>query len=117
MPAGAAGEIAYPFDAGMVPPELVIVYPTIDAPRVMLSNELESAIVGGVIATISEKVACELPTVFVAVTVYVVRPLIVVGVPERIPLTASKVVPAGAAGERVNDVGIPPELDTWKPVI
>ena len=53
-------------------------------------------------------VAVALPPVLVAVTVYAAEDVIVVGVPEIVPVEASKVRPAGSVGDIVQETTAPP---------
>lgn len=53
-------------------------------------------------------VAVALPPVLVAVTVYAAEDVIVVGVPEIVPVEASKDRPAGSVGDIVQETTAPP---------
>ena len=53
-------------------------------------------------------VAVALPPVLVAVTVYAAEDVIVVGVPEIVPVEVSKDRPAGSVGEIDQDTTAPP---------
>ena len=63
----------------------------------------------GVVTVISKSFVVE-PQELEAVTVYVAKAAATVGVPEIIPVTASRVKPVGNAGLTEYAVGAPPEL-------
>ena len=97
---------------GVTPPEAVTGVKGVTEIDLVKENELGGAVVvnaGGV--TLRVKLAdCVAPLLSVTVTVYVIAPLLIVGVPEIAPVELLKVSPVGSAGLIAKVKGVTPPV-------